>query len=93
LKYFSKECWAFIRALWQSYREKWLREPVEARAARVRTNKARQYDDPVGYQGLSSAIMDEARWTRFWSWRRVAEDERAKTYEDRLEDRQRELKT
>jgi hypothetical protein len=50
-------------------------------------------ENASGFAEVSSTIMDEARWTLFWSWRRVAEDERAKTYEERLEYRQRELKT
>jgi len=69
-----------------------LPESVEAVVGSDRRDKGRRAG-PVGCQELSSTVMDEARWAMFWSWRRVAENERARTYEERLEYRQRELKT
>ena len=93
MKYFNKERWAFVKVLWQSYREKWLIKPIQAKAAIIRAMKVLDRESAIGFTGMSSVIMDEARWSLFWSWRRVAEDERAKTYDERLEHRQRELKT
>ena len=93
MKYFNTERWSLVKVLWQSYREKWLSEPVEAKAASVRAKKVRDRESAIGFDGMSSAVMDEARWTLFWSWRRVAEEERARTHDERLEYRQRELKT
>jgi len=90
LKYFNKERCSFINALWQEYFQKWLVKPVEAKKPSVKKDQAKFHKGLIGVEGLSSTIMDEARWSLFWSWRRVAEDDRMKTQDERY---QRELRS
>jgi len=45
-----------------------------------------------GFSGESSSVVDEAKWSRFWSWRRVIERERERDYEERYEQKVKEIK-
>lgn len=90
MKYFNKERWEFIKVLWQEYANKWLSKRIACDKKPVEPRFAERVVSAAGIE--PSVVMDEGRWSEFWSWRRVAEDERARTYDERMEGRQRELK-
>ena len=97
MKFLNNERWALIGALWQKYLKKWCLGEAQSlnKRGRIALEPRSQVAPGVvasGFNGLNSTVMDEARWSLFWSWRRVAEDERVKTYEQRIEYGQRELK-
>ena len=70
------------RGVKRSYRKTVARRSKEEKGLRV-----------GGFSGKVSGVVDEAKWTEFWSWRRVIENEWVKTYEERYEKKVKEIKT
>ena len=87
LKFFNKERSEIIKRCWRRFCERIGKKPlkIEARKPVERRSSVEASDRSTGFSGESSAVVDEAKWSRFWSWRRVVEWERQMNYEERYE--------
>lgn len=62
------------------------RRPVERRS------KGEEGFRTLGFSGERSSVIDEAKWSRFWSWRRVLAREWEMNYEERYEQMVKQIK-
>ena len=97
LKFFNKERDEIIKKCWRRFCKRVERiKKTSIKATREEPVKQRIQQEAGcqlrGVSGDSSAVVDEARWSRFWSWRRVIEWEKQKSYEERYEQLVKEIK-
>ena len=90
LKFFNDKRYEAITGVWRRFCKKIVRGDERAskkiaRKAVERRSKKEGRLRTFGFSGARSSVVDEAKWSKFWGWRRVIENDWARTYEDRYE--------
>ena len=97
LRFFNEERLKLIKELWEEFCKKWEKKNAKASKVYVRKvveqrSKEERGLERLGFSGQRSPVVDEAKWSRFWSWRRVLEREWQLSYEERYEQMVKDIK-
>ena len=97
LRFFTEEKFCLIKRLWEEFlKKRGIPSKGEKNRGRRKAVARRSRDETrireERFSGKTSPVVDEAKWTRFWSWRRVLEWEWQMSYEERYEQMVKEIK-